>query len=603
MNIRKLIKKHSNSTENQFKKTIKRLRATSLITKSGEKFLIKFLKKNGSIVYINDFQAIINRVRDDAFHQLCNKLFPHAFELIHNPNIIVNHFKKSIMTDDQLSGITKIIELMFNPRLKTFGLYGFAGTGKTTLITELIHYLIDNKYINSVVFSAPTHKAVNVMKNKFLSKSTLGLENSGKVTFQTIHKLFGYRGDYDVEGNKIFVKSGKVKLVQDIIVIDECSMIASNLIHDIFNASMNNNNNTKIIFIGDPAQLPPVNETKSIIFDQPHKNITLQKIVRSSDDNVINLCNSIRSWVINSSKSRIKKFKGAKVKIYKNDKKRKIDTTWFNEYSKAVKNGNKENIILTWTNKQSHTYNNEIRKTLFGNKLRKYEPGDVLVFNTYYSLKTKPANPLDPIAKEEFETFYTSEQIKVSSVKDNQLHPVQRFKIPLPSNCYEINNLTAVQARYTKTLKLLNDNINKQYKVWQLIIKKIKKHGTSDAPDKLFVLTVIKDFRKLKSDKEFAHNQIKKLINEYTINHPNQINLIKNLIIKNLWKEYNEIFVDPFADIVYGNSQTVHKSQGSSYDNVYIDSVDILKNKNINDGKRCIYTAVTRTSNEVHILV
>jgi ATP-dependent exoDNAse (exonuclease V) alpha subunit len=46
---------------------------------------------------------------------------------------------------------------------------------------------------------------------------------------------------------------------------------------------------------------------------------------------------------------------------------------------------------------------------------------------------------------------------------------------------------------------------------------------------------------------------------------------------------------------------TVHKSQSSSYYNVFVDTDDILNNNNINDCKRCIYTAYTRAINELHI--
>ena len=46
---------------------------------------------------------------------------------------------------------------------------GLSGTGKTTLITKFVNYILRNKYINSVAFVAPTHKALNVIKFKFNS--------------------------------------------------------------------------------------------------------------------------------------------------------------------------------------------------------------------------------------------------------------------------------------------------------------------------------------------------------------------------------------------------------------------------------------------------
>ena len=52
----------------------------------------------------------------------------------------------------------------------------------------------------------------------------------------------------------------------DIVIIDECSMIPSRIVNDIFDEIRKSKSMTKTIFIGDPAQLPPVNETNSIIF-------------------------------------------------------------------------------------------------------------------------------------------------------------------------------------------------------------------------------------------------------------------------------------------------------------------------------------------------
>ena len=56
---------------------------------------------------------------------------------------------------------------MINDTLRTFGLYGFSGTGKTTTIVEIVSNLLKTRLIKSVAFSAPTNKAVNVMKTKF----------------------------------------------------------------------------------------------------------------------------------------------------------------------------------------------------------------------------------------------------------------------------------------------------------------------------------------------------------------------------------------------------------------------------------------------------
>lgn len=47
-------------------------------------------------------------------------------------------------------------------------MYGYAGTGKTTLLTKLLAFLIKNRYIYSFTLTAPTNKAVDVLKLNFL---------------------------------------------------------------------------------------------------------------------------------------------------------------------------------------------------------------------------------------------------------------------------------------------------------------------------------------------------------------------------------------------------------------------------------------------------
>ena len=111
------------------------------------------------------------------------------------------------------------------------------------------------------------------------------------------------------------------------------------------------------------------------------------------------------------------------------------------------------------------------------------------------------------------------------------------------------------------------------------------------------------DKKKLEKEKEFCIEKIKQMRQYYKIYYKDQINQIDKDIIKPLWKEMNGIFVEPFANVNYGISLSVHKSQGSTFYNVFVDADDILNNKRSNEARRCVYTAITRASNEIHILV
>lgn len=70
-------------------------------------------------------------------------------------------------------------------------------------------------------------------------------------------------------------------------------------------------------------------------------------------------------------------------------------------------------------------------------------------------------------------------------------------------------------------------------------------------------------------------------------------------------------FMNTFAVLDHAYSITAHRSQGSTYKNVFIDYTDIrsmlnLEDENINIGEyfhRCLYTAVSRASEKLYILI
>ena len=81
------------------------------------------------------------------------------------------------LNSDQQSGKEKIIDFLDGPN-KFFLLEGVAGTGKTTLITNIFE---DHKYVKlQIAFSATTNKAVSVLK----SLSTMNRESVHFITIQ-----------------------------------------------------------------------------------------------------------------------------------------------------------------------------------------------------------------------------------------------------------------------------------------------------------------------------------------------------------------------------------------------------------------------------------
>lgn len=159
-------------------------------------------------------------------------------------------------------------------------LEGYAGTGKTFITT----YIIDELKINKVLVSAPTNKAVSVIK------AATGL--AGK----TIHQILGLNLDMDLSdfdpNNPKFSPKRPVDADYKLIVIDEASMINKELYKQL--KELAEKRNLKILFLGDRFQLPPVKEKVSSVFTDPKTKAILNEVVRQGDDNpnseLIQLC-------------------------------------------------------------------------------------------------------------------------------------------------------------------------------------------------------------------------------------------------------------------------------------------------------------------------
>lgn len=67
-----------------------------------------------------------------------------------------------------------------------------------------------------------------------------------------------------------------------------------------------------------------------------------------------------------------------------------------------------------------------------------------------------------------------------------------------------------------------------------------------------------------------------------------------------LWKNF-WLLKKSLANIKFAYALTVHRSQGSTYENVFVDCDDILKNPNKKEAKKCLYVAVSRPSKRLFI--
>ena len=144
---------------------------------------------------------------------------------------------------------------------QVFRLFGWAGTGKSTLARHLA------KDVETVRYAAFTGKAALVMRKR-------GCKGAG-----TIHSLI-YSLVSDKESEPKFILDGDSAAGDaDLIVIDEVSMVDELLGRDLLSFG------TKVLVLGDPFQLPPVQGTGFFTAAEPDYMLT--EIHRQARDNPI----------------------------------------------------------------------------------------------------------------------------------------------------------------------------------------------------------------------------------------------------------------------------------------------------------------------------
>jgi len=103
----------------------------------------------------------------------------------------------------------------------------------------------------------------------------------------------------------------------------------------------------------------------------------------------------------------------------------------------------------------------------------------------------------------------------------------------------------------------------------------------------------------LSRNEEKELNSINKMLNEEGIDNEGST---KYITLSQLFGHYmSHIITSCYPEIDYGYALTVHKSQGSTYDDVYIEYANILSNTRENEKLKLLYTAITRSSNKLHI--
>jgi exodeoxyribonuclease-5 len=459
-------------------------------------------------------------------------------------------------TEDQLVAIRGIHGLQEISLCASF--HGAAGTGKTTTLQ------LASKKLNPqlTVFLTPTHKAGSVLREKMRNFKVL-----------TVASFIGQKGKKH-EDQTVFEKPSIVRVKElskqwkqkrlALVIVDESSMVSqetANLIQLIVDEC-----EAGLLFSGDPYQLPPVESTvhdedgdeaefiysKNMChqFDRNLNNFSLTKVLRHNGP-VLDYATSIRNDFFNfhTFPGRGVVDEESSIHVYRHK------SEWMRSFFEFCRSYGLDARAVTHTNTECRFLTKALRFDLHGDKaLSCWTPGETIAFPKYTELP--PAEPGVPSQVIYSQTEAVVERVDLVDLNFTFEKPLEyctpsgqarELSVRLEGK-FQCLTLRKGFMIFTAYCPLLDDEIvRKQRRTFKRKIGDLKKYK---APlDDLFWAAV---------------------------------------------REYDKYF-----PIIYSASvMTVHKSQGSTFKHVFVDS-DV--NRCTSDYRNSLlYVAATRASKSVH---
>ena len=277
---------------------------------------------------------------------------------------------KKQLTPAQQQALEKM-KLFLRSNKSFFRLSGYAGTGKSFLICHLIEWLDEKDF--EFVIAAPTNKAAK-------SLMQVGTSVGINIEVKTVAQLLGQQPEINEEtGEEEFTSAGDAEFEDyDVMIIDEFSMINRANFEEIVQA-IATTINTKVIFVGDEAQLPPVKEQQPIvaISELVEDTAILSEVVRYEGEIAV-VAEKIRQE--KEYPRRMYPFETSEDKtIVCLPRAEWLETITKYFQSKKYKTNPDYARLLVWRNKTAGNANRYVRSRLWGKDAPIFVPGDRLI--------------------------------------------------------------------------------------------------------------------------------------------------------------------------------------------------------------------------------
>lgn len=445
-------------------------------------------------------------------------------------------------TTDQFFAIDQLSNFVGEAKAqRVFILKGYAGTGKTTLISNFVNTLHYLK--RQTVLMAPTGRAAKVFSSY------------AKVKAYTIHKRI-YR--------KVKIQDGSIQLAlsfnvhkNTIFIVDEASMIGDytmqkngnvserNLLEDLFSFVFSGENNA-LILVGDEGQLPPIGadfspalDCKYLAFHFPSLSLTevaLEQVLRQASSSEI-LINATK--IRNCKKNTFPKLSVKKKELFS------INGLELQDALESAYNfsGVDETIIISKSNKRANLYNQEIRKRILFME-EEISSGDriMVVKNNY---------------------FWVGESSEAGFIANGELLKIR--KILKHEELYGFNFVHA-----------------------QVELIDYPEHGE-------FKTILFKEVLNSESA-SLSREEMRQLFFAVEQDYLDE---------RNKQKRYEKILSNPYFNalqVKFAYAITCHKSQGGQWEQVFLDHGKIDETLTDNSFNRWLYTGFTRAKEKLYLI-